>query len=85
MADNEMRLSENPATFREVYDELMGVMRQVKAGSMTVDQGEAIAKAGFGAAKLIESDLNARVFAYKMERQLPRSSAPRAIEGNAAA
>jgi len=65
------RLSENPETFQEVYDNLLGVMEGVKNGSMTVDQGEAIAKAGFGAAKLIESDLNARVFAHKVERQFP--------------
>lgn len=72
---NRERISENPTTFQQVYDGLMDVMRAVKEGSMTTDQGEVIAKAGFGAAKVIESDLHARIFAHKLEGTAPRKIA----------
>lgn len=69
---NHQRISENATSFQQVYDGLMDVMASVKAGTMTTDQGEVIAKAGFGAAKVIESDLHARIFAHKLEGTAPR-------------
>jgi len=82
---NAVRISEDQETFRTVYDGLLDVMASVKSGAMSVDQGEVIAKAGFGAAKVIESDLHARMFAQKVAARsaTPAITAPTAPEAAA--
>lgn len=66
MSKSNARLSEDPATFQDVYDMLMDVGRKVGSGSMKAEDGEVVAKAGYGAAKTIESDLHARMFAHRV-------------------
>jgi hypothetical protein len=66
MAKEQRRISENPENFTELFGELRNLSELVISKKVDVRQGTASAKALFGAAKVLESDLHARIFAHRV-------------------
>jgi hypothetical protein len=75
------RISEVPENFREVFNRQISLSDAIRSGRVTVDQGDAEAKALFGATKSLEGDLHARMFEARLSRV---ADASRALEHKAA-
>ncbi len=78
--DNESRISERPEAFTDVYNGLMAMEPAIKEGSLSVEEGTIVMRAYVGAGKILETDLHARAFAYKILQVAGTLSGRRAIE-----
>lgn len=58
-------------SLQSVRDDMAAVRSRILAGSMSADDGEAVAKAGHVEVKAAEVDLHARVFATKAAKNIP--------------
>lgn len=56
-------------SLQSVRDDMAEVRRRIFSGTMTCDDGEAVAKAGHVEVKAAEVDLHARVFLHKAGHQ----------------
>lgn len=63
------RISEVPENFNEVFRRQLSLADDLRNGKVDVDQGDAEAKALYGATKVLEGDLHARMFESKLLRQ----------------
>ena len=68
-------LSSNPSKLSAIYNHMIAVMAGVTAGTMGVDQGDTVAKAGSVATRDVETDLRTRIFAHKIAGEAGRLAA----------
>lgn len=69
---NDRRLSDDPESVDAIYQKMMALVDGIADKSVSVDECEAAAKAGHVAAKAVEIDLHARIFAAREETSLRR-------------